>query len=466
MADILLSTLNAKYIHTSFGLRYLYANLGPLQARAEIVEFTIDQRPLDIAEALLTKRPSVIGLGVYIWNVTQTAALVALLKRLAPEVKIVLGGPEVSFESDDIPMVNAADVLIKGEADIAFRDTCELLLEGSAPPERIITPPLPSFDALALPYDAYTDEDIANRLIYVEASRGCPFRCEFCLSSLDVPVRKPALDRFLAAMDRLIARGVQHFKFVDRTFNLNLKVSEAILGFFASRVTPDMLLHFEMIPDRLPERLKELIAAFPPTTLQFEVGIQTFDPDVAARIQRRQDPDKVEANLRFLRATEAVHIHADLIVGLPGEDVACFARGFDRLVGLAPQEIQVGILKRLKGTPIARHDETYEMVYGPEPPYEILRNGAIDFETMQRLRRFARIWDLVANSGNFVETHRLIWGDGSPFEGFMAFSDHIFASERRTHAIALTRLTRLVFDYLVESLGRSPESVAPTETVS
>jgi radical SAM superfamily enzyme YgiQ (UPF0313 family) len=216
---------------------------------------------------------------------------------------------------------------------------------------------------LALPYDLYTDADIAHRVIYVEASRGCPYECEFCLSSLDVPVRNAPLEPFLTAMQHLLDRGVCQFKFVDRTFNLNLKISSAILRFFLERYRPGLFVHFEMIPDRLPQALRELIREFPPGVLQFEVGIQTFNEQVAKLISRRQDNARAEENLRWLREETGVHVHADLIVGLPGEDMASFAAGFDRLVALGPQEIQVGLLKRLRGTPIVRHDRDWGMVY-------------------------------------------------------------------------------------------------------
>ena len=169
-------------------------------------------------------------------------------------------------------------------------------------------------------------------MIYVEASRGCPFKCEFCLSSLDVPVRNVPIDDFLAAMQKLLDRGVQNFKFVDRTFNLNLNISKSILQFFLERLRPGLFLHFEMIPDRLPEALRTIIQRFPAGVLQFEVGVQTFNDEVSARISRRQDNAKLADNLRFLREETGVHVHADLIVGLPGEDVASFGVGFDRLV--------------------------------------------------------------------------------------------------------------------------------------
>lgn len=457
--EIVLTTLNAKYIHAALGLRYLMANLGPLRGRAALLEFDVNQKTGDVLEAILAREPGIVGLGVYVWNAEPALRLVADLKRLRPHTIVVLGGPEVSHETESQEICRLADYVVTGEADLAFAELCHKLLSGTRPLTKVIDSPLPRMEQLALPYELYDAQDVAHRMIYVEASRGCPFRCEFCLSSLDVPVRNVPLDAFLGQIQKLLDRGVQHFKFVDRTFNLNVNVGRRILEFFHERHRAGLFLHFEMIPDRLPEPLREPIRRFPAGALQFEVGIQTFNEEVAARISRRQDNAKVAENLAFLRSETGVHVHADLIAGLPGEDLASFAEGFDRLVGLGPQEIQVGILKRLRGTPIVRHDQQWKMVYSPNPPYEILETGSIDFATMQRLRRFSRFWDLVSNSGNFVETAPLIWEGGSPFERFMEWSDWLYERVGRNHAIALHRLAERLFEYLVDARKMPAEDV-------
>ena len=212
---------------------------------------------------------------------------------------------------------------------------------------------------------------------------------------------------------------------------------------------------------RLPDGLREVIAKLPPGALQFEVGIQTFDESVSKNISRRQDYPRLAENLRFLRQHTGVHVHADLIAGLPGETLESFAAGFDRLVAMGPQEIQLGILKRLRGTPIIRHDQTWEMVYSPHPPYEILRNKLLDFAALQRLRRFARFWDLTANSGNFVGTTPLLWSRGlSPFAAFLDFSEWIYARIGRRHAIALADLAESLFIYLTERAAVPPAAAA------
>ncbi|MBC7575629.1 MAG: DUF4080 domain-containing protein [Herminiimonas sp.] len=449
---IVLSTLNARFAHASLGLRYLLANMDELQPQTRLAEFVIGTRTADLVEKLLAHAPRIIGFGVYIWNVEETTRLVAMLRRVAPDVKIILGGPEVSHETADQPIIALADHVITGWGDISFAQLCRQILNGPQPLMKIhagIQPPLAD---LALPYGLYSDADIAHRTLYVEASRGCPFKCEFCLSALDKTAWPFDADRFLAELERLHARGARLFKFVDRTFNLNIKTSLKLMQFFLDKLAahPDdpVYAHFEVVPDHLPDALKDAIARFPAGTLQFEIGIQSFNPQVQALVSRRQDNDKAAENIRWLIAHSKAHLHVDLIAGLPGEDIDSFARGFDRLVALAPHEIQFGILKRLRGTPIIRHTATYSLVFDPAPPYTILATSLIDFGDMQRLVRFARYWDLVANSGRFAHTLPLILA-ATPFARFMDLSDWLYARTDATHRIALDRLAALVAQWLV-----------------
>ncbi len=448
---ILLSTLNARYTHASLGLRYLLANMGELQPITQLQEFVIGARAQDMAEQLLAQQPRIIGFAVYIWNVEETTKLVALLKRVAPNVLIVLGGPEVSYEPQEQAIVRLADHVVTGWGDVTFPKLCQALLYGPKPLMKIHAGVQPPLEVITLPYHLYDDADIAHRTLYVEASRGCPFKCEFCLSSLDKTAWPFALDAFLEELELLHARGARLFKFVDRTFNLNIKSSLRIMQFFLDKLAahPEdpVFAHFEVVPDHLPDALKEGIRQFPPGTLQFEIGIQSFNPEVQALVSRRQNNAKAIENIRWLCEHSNAHLHVDLIAGLPGEDVESFARGFDQLVALRPHEIQFGILKRLRGTPIIRHTEPYGLIFDPHPPYSILATDRIDFASMQRLVRFARYWDLVANSGRFPNTLPLIL-DSSPFANFMALSDWLFATAGATHRIALERLAALVGEWL------------------
>jgi radical SAM superfamily enzyme YgiQ (UPF0313 family) len=459
MTDIVLTALNAGYAHSSFGLRCLMSNLGELAPRAKILEFDAGLRTPEIVEAVLSLEPKIVGIGVYVWNAAECARLAAELRRLRPELKIVLGGPEVSYETSEQGIFRDADYVITGEADLAFARLARLLLSGEAPGEKMIAAPAPDLNSLALPYELYTDEDIAGRVIYAEASRGCPFACDFCLSSLGGPVRCFPPERLFAAWQKLLDRGARRFKFVDRTFNLDIGTAAAILKFFLDRAEAGLFLHFEMVPDRFPEELYGLIRQFPPGSLQFEIGVQTFDETVAERISRRQDNAAVEKNLVRLRRETDAHLHADLIIGLPGEDMAGFAAGFDRLTALGPHEIQVGILKRLRGAPIARHDAEWGMIYSPYPPYELRQNKLLDFFTVQRLRRFARYWGLIANSGIFIETAKLLRGGPSPFYSFLDFSDWLYGRTGQTHAISRARLRGLLRTYLTEVLKQPSAQV-------
>ena len=445
--QIVLTALNSRYMHTAFGLRYLYANLGELQSSACIEEFTIQNRAIDIAEKLLKHQPEIIGFGVYIWNVAEVSKTVELLKQIAPQIIIVLGGPEVSFLPDKPAVVELADYVVMGAAEKSFRELCVLILSGNKPLLKEIQSDELPLNQLKLPYQYYSDDDIKNRLIYVEASRGCPFKCEFCLSSLDKTSKPFELSVFLDEMDKLYQRGARNFKFIDRTFNLKVSSSIAILEFFLERMTDDLYLHFEVVPDNLHDRLKAVIQKFPHHTLQFEVGVQTFDESIQALISRKQNNIKTCENLRWLRQSSHAYIHADLIFGLPSDSLENFAKSFDQLVALNPHEIQLGILKRLRGVPLNRYNEEYQLRYNPEAPYNMLCTRDISFASMQRVNRFARYWDMIANAGRFKNTLPLILND-SPFENFMRLSDALYLAASSTWKISLQRQFVLIFDYL------------------
>ena len=469
MSDITLTTLNARYIHASMGLRYLYANMGELQANTQMIEFNINTRVMDIAESLLNSSPKIIGIGVYIWNAIETLELVKLLKTISPETTIVLGGPEVSYEYEDQELVSWADYVITGQAEIAFKELCEDLFNHKKPFNKIIHPLPIELSKIELPYQYYNDEDVANRVIYVEASRGCPFKCEFCLSSLDKTVYPFDLDIFLNEMNKLYHRGVRHFKFVDRTFNLKAATSIRIMDFFLDKMTlenvenpnsENLFLHFELIPDHLPEKLKSTIAKFPEGSLQFEIGIQSLNPEVQSIISRKQNTEKVSNNLNWIRKHSHAHIHADLIIGLPGETIDSFAKGLDQLYAMNPHEIQVGILKRLKGTPIIRHTNEYDMRYNPMPPFNIVSNNLISFKNMQRMSRFARYWDLIINSGRFKHTKKVLL-ENNAFYHFLSLSDWIFNTSGQTHKISLERLYSLLYAGMIDALNFD-ETIATT----
>lgn len=457
-SPIILSTLNARYMHTAFGLRYIYANLGALQDQAKILEFTIQELPINIVEQILAQQPKIIGLSVYIWNVSEIHKVVAMLKQISPELIVVLGGPEVSHYPDVPEVATLADYVISGPGEASLRELCQQLLNGERPEQKFIEGKATALDKLLLPYDYYDDDDIRNRLIYVEASRGCPFKCEFCLSALDKTVSPFPLAAFFVEMDKLLRRGVRNFKFIDRTFNLKISTSVAILEFFLERMTDDLYLHFEVVPDNLPDKLKEMLQRFPTNSLQFEIGVQTFDPEIQDLISRKQNNEKTKDNLTWLRENTGAHLHTDLIFGLPSDTLENFGHSFDQLLALNPHEIQMGILKRLRGAPLNRHNEPYQLRFNPEPPYNILTTLDINFSEMQRVNRFARFWDMLGNSGRFSHSLPLILTD-QPFKHFMKLSDSLYLRAGSSWKIALKRLFELVYLILTEDFMLSSDVV-------
>lgn len=459
MADIVLCTLNAAYGHSSLALRYLQANLGPLRERSVIRESIIGVRPAELVETLLRDEPRIVAFGVYVWNVIDTLAVIKVLKAVRPDIDIVIGGPEVSHEHDAQEIVACADFVVPGEGELVFAELAEKLLAGRRPLIKVQPEQLPDPKQLESPYHLYTDEDIANRALYVEASRGCPFTCEFCLSALPIKVRQFDIAQLLTDLASLYERGARQFRFIDRTFNLSYATSAQILEFFLERKDEGIFVHFEMVPDRFPEKLRDLVVQFPPGAMQFEIGVQTFDEVIAERIGRRQDNAAVDANIRFLREHSGVHIHSDLIAGLPGEDLATFGHGFNRLWAARPHEIQLGILKRLRGTPIARHDQEWQMVYASSAPYEILQNSCISFSDMQRIKRAARVWDLVGNSGNFGYALSAFEHHGDPFNELMRFSDWLYEQLGPLVGIALQRLCKLFISYFSGPVGMDEQVV-------
>jgi len=458
---IILSTLNSRFTHSAIGLRYLYANMQELQKDTSILEFSINDAIQTVAEKILLHKPDIIGLGVYIWNASEIRELIHILKKVSPETTIVLGGPEVTYLPFRVNY-DDADYIIQGEGDVAFYQLCKNIINQTQR-ERIVKMTLPKLKEIVLPYKYYTDDDIKNRYIYVEISRGCPFECEFCLSSMDEKVRAFDLDAVLAAFEELWQRGARNFKFVDRTFNLNMKAANRILDFFLAK-EPPYFAHFEVIPDHFPASLREKIKSFPHGALQLEIGIQTLNLEIANNISRQLKLDKIKENIAFLENETTAHIHLDLIVGLPGESLESFGENLDELMQMSSCEIQIGILKKLSGTHISRHDKTFGMVYSDIPPYDILKNSQLSFEDIQIMKRFARFWDLFYNSGNFKRSVKLLWDDGTQapkvFKNFYAFGLWIYEQTDSTWKISLQRQGELLFAYLSEVKNIDTQSIA------
>ena len=447
--DIVLAAINAKWIHPCYALRLLKANLGLLEHRCSILEFALRQRDSEKIDQILSASPKILGLSVSIWNHKATLDLLkALHEKWRQRPWIILGGPEVSWLPEDEEIFKYADYVIRFEGEEAFRELCERLLntEGSIPAfgkVKFISPPLPEISRITPAYHLYNPEDLERKLIYVESSRGCVFGCDFCLSSLDKKLREFPLDVFLADMNELLDRRdhsikrypKQTIKFLDRSFNTNPKRAIEILRFFLDRIEREhrnssLCVHFEMLPFNFPSELRNLLSAFPPGSLRIELGIQTLNPMVARLINRAGNAEEQLEIMSFLREETNAIVHADLIAGLPGEDIGSFAMGFNRLWMTSSSgqtmEIQLGILKLLPGAPMARHSLAYGMVYAAKAPYEVIETSAVPAVEMDRIKNFARFWEILVNRGHFPEEiSRLISPEKPVFWPFMELSDRL-----------------------------------------
>lgn len=466
MSDIVLVACNARYSHVAFALKTLRANLSSLvYAQSEILEYTIQNDPIEAAEEILSRQPRVVGLSVYLWSITFMRQLAETLKRTHPEIRLIVGGPEVAMAETRLSdgLFASADFIICGEGERVFSALCVDALCGRQTAEdgypelaslwnrKILYAPKPDIASLQLPYDEYTDEDIAHRILYVETGRGCPYRCAFCLSSGDKPLRYFSQEKLFSAFDRLLSRGARSFKFLDRTLNASLGRALAVLSYFMP-YRDEISLHFEMVPHEIPEELLQAMAAYPAGAIQIEFGVQTLTPHVAQAISRRLDADRLLANLNLIREKTGCHIHADLIAGLPGESFEEFARGFERLKSSGVQEIQLGILKRLKGSPLDVQADELGLVFSSVPPYEILQTPTMRFSELTAFKRFARYYDVLVNNANYPESvERLCFGDY--FSKFHALSQWIYRETRATQGISQTRWVTLLFRYMTEVAG-------------
>ena len=498
---IILATINAKWIHPSMALRLLKANLGEFEEECEILEFALRQPLEEKIRPILSAQPRLLGISVSVWNHPGTLELLKEMEKLweaGQRPIVVLGGPEVSWLQEEAEIFHFADYVIRGEGEESFRSLCHDVFYGKRlEPDTLfgatnvrhtifINQGDTSVDVnkIASPYRLYTDEDLDRKLVYVEASRGCPFGCEFCQGSAwrqssacrqgqAGSVREFTLEPFLAEMAALVNRGARTFKFLDRTFNLNMDRVTKIVEFFLDRIETirtgkgkQLCVHFEMVPFLFPMELKELLRRFPPGSLRLELGIQTLNPataklvNSAGRLGGQQVGQELE-NLEFLRRETFATLHVDLIAGLPGEDLVSFGAGFDRLWKILMEagsqhinksfEIQLGILKCLPGTPMVRHNRSYGMRYSPGPPYELIETGVISETELNCIKNFARFWEIIVNRNPFPEILGALLRPGKPVFGkFMFLSDRLLERFGRNWGIARYELRSAIEEILAD----------------
>ncbi len=376
---------------------------------------------------------------MYIWNVCFTAAAMRVLRQAAPEVILVAGGPQLVPDDPDDEIKTLADMVVYGEGETVIEQVFTELLAGQK--LQNVTVETPDLNHVCLPYELYSEHDLEQRLTYVETSRGCPFHCAYCTSAASGGIRYFPLERLLPAFKTLLERGARQLKFLDRSFNRGGEHALAVLDYLLTLPLEQRVLHFEFTPERLSTAWRARLLRFAPGTLHLEVGVQTWNLNVARRIRRMLNRRIAEETLTFLIRTAKADVHADLIIGLPGETEQSFAEGFDHLVRLAPAELQVGLLKSLPGTEIRAKAAAEGLVFAPDPPYEVLATQEIPFAAMQRLARFARCWDLLYNRKRFLTAAPLFWSGGlSPYAAVMRLTDRLYARFGRLHALAPARI--------------------------
>lgn len=418
---IVLTTLHAKYIHASLALPCLAASVRNVKGIVTAIrEFTINEQPQSVLERLLDENPDLVAFSCYIWNVEQSLRIADDLKKLLPSALIVVGGPEVSHDAEELLRKNpAVDCVIRGEGERTWFELIDLLAKGmsagealesvsagitrhsaggvqAAPDRRAVA----ELDSLASPFSLGL-VDTAKPLVYYETSRGCPFSCAFCLSSLEKGVRSFSMERIRSDLSYLMEQKVQVVKLVDRTFNYDAERADEIWDFILSQDAP-CRFHFEIAADLLTERNLATLGRVPEDKFRFEIGIQATGKETLDRVNRKSSVDRLLDNVRRLRDETKVTVHLDLVAGLPGEDLPGFLGSLQRLFPLHPHHIQVEPLKVLKGSPMVGIANEEGYAYSSSPPYKILKTPSLSFHDIAHIEEISRLLDVYHNSGRFA----------------------------------------------------------------
>ena len=471
--------INSKYIHTALGIRCVteYCRERGLSARS--LEATVNEPVLSVltriteqleASGIVAGTPVLIGLDVHIWNRKFVLELGALLRKVVPDSLLLLGGPEVMFNpKETLASVAFADFIVCGEGEeavaallqnltrygktcpvprgIAYRDANDVVAGDGGP---LVVEDL---DTLPFPYPDLEQVVAQHKIVYYEASRGCPFHCAYCLSGISRSVRRRSLSRVLADMDRFIQAGATLIKFVDRTYNLDESYYLPMMQYLA-KVDTGAVFHFEIKADLLSPRVIDFLKTVPKGRFQLEIGVQSTNSEVLKEIGRGDDWEKLKANVTELRQAGNMHIHADLIAGLPLEDMKSFARSFDDVYGLHPHVLQLGFLKVLPGTLMDRAALKYGLVYMDQPPYEILSTNYISYKEVRFLKTLEEVFNLTANSGRFSFSLAYLVrmaGQGSAFSFFAGLTEWYRKKGLAGFGHSGTEVARILFDFVREA---------------
>ncbi len=477
---IVLAAINAKYIHSNLAVYYLRTYAAIYKEYITIREFTINNSAEEILKELYTEEADVIAFSCYIWNMSMIWELTDVLKKVRPGVKLWLGGPEVTYHSHELLRSRkTVDGIVIGEGEqiflelmgyyvdgtrkleeisgIVYRDSARLKQYGESPKAdtagiccseaEVLSgrKPLPMDDIL-FPYEDL--EHLQNRIIYYESSRGCPYSCSYCLSSADRGVRLRSLTLVKKELQFFLDRRVTQVKFVDRTFNCNKQHAIGIWQYIREHDNGITNFHFEITADILTEEELNILSSLRPGQVQLEIGVQTTNPDTMGAIRRRVNFQKLSENVERIRAGHNIHQHLDLIAGLPLENLSSFKKSFNDVYRLKPDQLQLGFLKLLKGSPMEKDREKYGIVCRETPPYEVLFTGALSFEELLKLKGICEMVEVYYNSGQFVSTMEYLEHFfESPVELYEALSIYYEAKGHRRLAHSRMRRYEILVDF-------------------
>ena len=428
--NILLTAINAKYIHSNLAVYSLRACAGEYRDAVELAEYTINNQKDYILEELYKRKPDVLCFSCYIWNIDYVTDIAREYKKLCPSVPIWVGGPEVSYEVETFLRENPyIDGVMIGEGEDTFRELCayyhanpdmdnvnafKKLADISGIAFRddngsvIFTPARPIKNMSEIPFCYDTLDDFSNRIIYYESSRGCPFSCSYCLSSVDKTLRFRDTRIVKRELKFFIDQKVPQIKFVDRTFNCNHAHAMELWRFIKANDNGVTNFHFEISADLLNQEELELISDMRPRLIQLEIGVQSTNEVTIKEIHRTMKLERLKEVVRLIQSGNNIHEHLDLIAGLPYEDYDSFGRSFDEIYELKPNQLQLGFLKVLKGSYMFEHAAEYGIVYHDKPPYEVMSTKWLSFDDVIKIKRVEDMLEVYYNSGQFEITMKLM----------------------------------------------------------
>ncbi len=455
--------INAKYVHTNIAVRYLTCYCGQSGLDCDFCEFTINEPKDSVLEKLYMSDCDAYGFSCYIWNIGRVLEICRNLKQLKPDCKIFLGGPEVSFDAEALLENNSCiDYIICGEGEIAVADFLKKI-----PDARCVIQgtKLKIMEDLPFPY---TDEDLRNvvkgeKLVYYETSRGCPFNCAYCLSSVDCGVRFLSLDRVKTELKKFVDAGVMTVKFVDRTFNAD-KARAVEIWEYILNLGGDACFHFEIGADLLDDRSIELLEKAPKGKIQFEIGVQSTNPKTISKISRTMDFQTLSKNVKALKEKTNVALHLDLIAGLPYEDYNSFKASFNDVYNLSPDVLQLGFLKLLKGSSLRKDADKYGIVFNAYAPYDVFYTNWLTYEEVIKLKAVEDVLERYFNSGRFDKTLKVaVSFFDTPFAFYCKLSE--FWNERGLIGQGVKRITlyQLLYDFLCTELNEKEVNTVVAE---